>query len=258
MIWQMARQSVRVISEDESRQFAIEKDLNYADIAEQETFVAWILIHDEPLAEEKIRNIIARVSTFDRSLMICRRGQDLLFLPHGIKEDEQGKAADAFAGLIHDAGDETGVLCMFGGCDAFGDIFLSYRLAKRNAGAARIIFPERKWHTSSQLRFSDQIVQLSGDVRYVRYAIEELAKLDDIYMSGEPTRFLSTYFLDCGMDMNVTAEKMFLHKNTLKYRKNKINSLLGYDIGKVENDYSLINMLALNRYFEGMRRKENS
>ena len=46
-------------------------------------------------------------------------------------------------------------------------------------------------------------------------------------------------FYDNNMDINLTAEKLFIHKNTVRYRLNKIKEITGYDISIFEHNFKL-------------------
>jgi DNA-binding PucR family transcriptional regulator len=156
---------------------------------------------------------------------------------------------DAFAAYLKEIG-WPGLLAGASGCSALSDVYRAYRMAHENWRAARAIYPERPWLRESEVRYGGLIRALAENKRIVRDAEENLQHLEKLYPNGEPLKFLSCYFLDCGMDLNMAAGKMFLHKNTLKYRRQKINELLGYPIEDVEKSYALVNMLALIRYEE--------
>lgn len=58
---------------------------------------------------------------------------------------------------------------------------------------------------------------------------------------------LATYLLDSDGSMQKTGDYLYLHKNTVKYRINKVKQRLGYDIGKMPEAYALYQAVALNR-----------
>ena len=58
---------------------------------------------------------------------------------------------------------------------------------------------------------------------------------------------LETYLLDAQMSVTTTAEKMFLHKNTIKYRIQRIADHLGFVPGSFPETIPLFTACALNR-----------
>ncbi len=54
-------------------------------------------------------------------------------------------------------------------------------------------------------------------------------------------------FLDCDSSVTRTAEMLFLHKNTIKYRLQRISDLLGYRIGKMPETIELYRRAAIYR-----------
>ena len=75
-----------------------------------------------------------------------------------------------------------------------------------------------------------------------------LAKLRkyDIDNGTEYYRTLFTYLL-CERNQTLTAEKLFLHRNTLIYRVNRIEEIIGTDLKEErERLYLLLSYLAQN------------
>ena len=67
------------------------------------------------------------------------------------------------------------------------------------------------------------------------YMQKMLGKLIDYDKSGntELTKTLNTY-LECSGNGTETAEKLFIHRNTLHYRIEKIEQITGYDLNSYE------------------------
>lgn len=55
------------------------------------------------------------------------------------------------------------------------------------------------------------------------------------------------FLLDCDSSVTRTAEMLFLHKNTIKYRLQRISDLLGYRIGKMPETIELYRGAAIYR-----------
>lgn len=67
--------------------------------------------------------------------------------------------------------------------------------------------------------------------------------------SEELIRTLDTYY-ECDCSMEQTAKVMYTHKNTIKYRINKIKELTGLDVKKQEDNFK-INLMLLERKLRG-------
>ena len=60
-------------------------------------------------------------------------------------------------------------------------------------------------------------------------------------------RALSVFLLDTNRSVTQTAEQLFVHKNTVKYRIQKAGDILGFHIGDVPQSKNLIYALSLQR-----------
>ncbi|MEN1989561.1 PucR family transcriptional regulator [Paenibacillus hubeiensis] len=64
--------------------------------------------------------------------------------------------------------------------------------------------------------------------------IEEIGKNTSLFSDSETMGTLETFFsLDC--NVSETAKRMFIHRNTLVYRLDKIKHEIGYDVRSFEN-----------------------
>jgi len=64
--------------------------------------------------------------------------------------------------------------------------------------------------------------------------IEEIGKNTSLFSDSETVGTLETFFsLDC--NVSETAKRMFIHRNTLVYRLDKIKHEIGYDVRSFEN-----------------------
>lgn len=68
---------------------------------------------------------------------------------------------------------------------------------------------------------------------YISGKLGNLIEADKI-QDGELCKTLETY-LECNCNANATAEILFIHRNTMRYRLDKIKKILGYDL----NDLSV-------------------
>ena len=81
----------------------------------------------------------------------------------------------------------------------------------------------------------------------------DLIPLDTFKYVREDNALLKTlevFLLDAGSSVSACADLLFLHKNTVKYRLNRIRELLGYPLDKVPELFSLYQAAALNRLLD--------
>jgi len=125
------------------------------------------------------------------------------------------------------------------------DAFLSHQ-----AGlvSARKIFPNRWVYTLEQINFAQQCQEIIG--RGERAVNEALRSIEALMHENDETNLMGTlecYLLDAQMSVTQAAEKMFLHKNTIKYRIQRIADQLGFVPGSFPESMPLFTACALNR-----------
>lgn len=78
-------------------------------------------------------------------------------------------------------------------------------------------------------------------------AIEGLYQAAD---GAELCRTLGVYLLDAGAGVTRTAELLYLHKNTVKYRLQKITDILGCRVGRLPESFAVYYAVAFQRLLE--------
>ena len=63
----------------------------------------------------------------------------------------------------------------------------------------------------------------------------------------EMVKFLAAYLLDADMDLNVLAESLYLHRNTVKYRVNALSDVFGFALGTFPSTYDLMLVSGVQR-----------
>ena len=77
-----------------------------------------------------------------------------------------------------------------------------------------------------------------------------MSLLDPIsaYKDGpEITNTLTVFLLDMNSNITDTAARLFVHKNTVKYRLQKASNTLGFRVGDIPQSKNLLYALALRR-----------
>lgn len=94
--------------------------------------------------------------------------------------------------------------------------------------------------TFTEYAYLDLLNQVSQQTELWRYCHPYLRWLQD-YDRENHTEFMKTLyrFLQCGQNVKETAEKMYIHKNTLNYRLGKIRELLQDDLADSETIFQM-------------------
>ena len=129
------------------------------------------------------------------------------------------------------------------------DARAAYILFSDCIDSARRIYPARSLFTIFELQFAQECAQLvrqgGEELERYQYPIRHLRTQDD---GQDLIDTLAVYLLDTESNMQETGNLLYLHKNTVKYRLNKIKQRLDYDISKMPEAMGLYRAVALDRF----------
>ena len=111
------------------------------------------------------------------------------------------------------------------------------------------IYPLRKLFTTYELIFARECRKLQMESRE-RTEENILECLNPLFKESDGTDLLQTlavYWLDADSDTKKTGELMFLHRNTIQYRLNKIKKILNYDITSMPEAYMVYRAIGIYR-----------
>ena len=124
----------------------------------------------------------------------------------------------------------------------------AYILTDENLAAARVVYPEKAIYTHGEIRFVQSCREiLSGGEASVRQKLNCLKALYSQYDKDDLFQTLATYLLDANTNLQQTGDLLYLHKNTIKYRLNKIKAVLNCDLGQMPESFELYQAAALQR-----------
>lgn len=128
------------------------------------------------------------------------------------------------------------------------DVRQAFLANKEHLADAKKIFPLRAHFTGNEIDFAGACRGIidSGE----KAAEKALAPLDALRLrrNGDELELtLAAYLLDCGTSLSLTAEKLFLHKNTIKYRLKSISDFFGFPVGQMPSSYLLYEAAAVSR-----------
>ena len=124
----------------------------------------------------------------------------------------------------------------------------AYLLTLENLENVKRIFPHKRLFELGDLEFSADCQRRisEGEAAAVRKTLPlSVLKSDREYR--ELLRTACVYLLDCECGVTRTAEMLYLHKNTVKYRLQRIDDLLGHRIGKMPEMIELFRSAAIYR-----------
>lgn len=167
--------------------------------------------------------------------------------------DELNPLAEAFMKeLPIQKGDVTLAICA--DLENTTEVRAAYDLIEAHLKETHIIFPNKNILTYHEILFAStcsEIIQKGEDE--VIKALLPLRPLrpDGKELDNSLLDTLSCYMLDTQTNMEQTAQLLFIHKSTVKYRINKINERLNYNVLKLPESYKLYVALALERLLSG-------
>lgn len=130
----------------------------------------------------------------------------------------------------------------------------SFLLYQNHLKNARTLYPASAFLSQAELSFAadcaETIARGEAMVRQVTAPLEPLLHTDST-IQEDLLATLAVYLLDAQANVSRTAELLYLHKNTVKYRLHKINSLLGYPVTKMPESNQLYTALAVRRLLDG-------
>ena len=128
--------------------------------------------------------------------------------------------------------------------DKMGAVFKEYSAGK---DAAQRIYPGRGQFTEEDIHYARRVQKLfnsiDGEKEYYLNLLTPI--MDD--REPELIETLACYLLDAASGLKAASEMLYVHRNTVLYRLNKIKDLLGYDLGKMPMAYDIYMAVSLSR-----------
>lgn len=241
---------VRAILQDEPLKMRRLADIFHVDIASLNSM--WLLSPDRAADRERLSELTgsfcrdtqaysptAIADMYDGALVLFMTG------PASLRDVEALTET-----LLHEL-DARGVQATLTRCHALNtttrvrEAFLSHQAA---LPAARRIFPDRRVFLLEQIVFAQRCRELveRGELA-VEQALHSLGGLRSLGDAATLMDTLECFLLDADMSVTRTAEKLFVHKNTVKYRLGRIADRLGFVPGGFPETMPLVTACALSR-----------
>ena len=124
----------------------------------------------------------------------------------------------------------------------------AYWLLQKYREYIPVIFLKKMVVTGSEMEFVKRVKDIFDSENY-EVLIERKLQPERFCEKEDPALIdtLQTYFLDGDMNMVRTAEIMFVHVNTVKYRMKALEKIIGHKFNRLPEGYDLYQSLALYR-----------
>ena len=119
----------------------------------------------------------------------------------------------------------------------------------------RIIFPTRNTYSSADIQFATECNHIIDEKDSARYYFDIISPLLAQKDGDSLLETLTVFLLDANNSAKSAGEILFLHKNTIQYRVNKIKRLLNidFDVFKTPDVYTLYKAVAVDRLFKSKK-----
>ena len=160
---------------------------------------------------------------------------------------ERDAIAGELAGRLTAAGFSPSLTCCYP-LKHTSDVRRAYLLHQENISIARQIWPRPACYTLQELVFAAECQTiLEESEAALSTALSPIEPLMHVREDNLLVHTLEVYLLDAKSSVTTCAELLFLHKNTVKYRINRIRELLGHPVDKVPELFALYRSAALHR-----------
>ncbi len=159
---------------------------------------------------------------------------------------------EIWSGLLLERADSMG----FGGAvvvseiNNFRDFEKLYGMRKKWLNTAKKIQPKRRIFMEQELDFAGECDSMLKDGTQLCSTLDLLASLRAEGRSCDLIHTLTVHLLDGEARAADTAIRLYVHKNTVKYRLRRAGEKLGFEVGQMPGTLLLYRALALNRLME--------
>ncbi len=174
-------------------------------------------------------------------------GKLLLFLSNPYSQKEAEEQIAGILGQVSMAG-EAITLTRCNGLGSTGDVRRAYLCHRDYLAESGRVFPGKRYFQIGEIQFVKECRELAerGEEEVQR----ALGVLDCIKADREAVSLvdtLSLYLLEGDSSVTKTAERMYLHRNTIKYRIHRLTELLGYRPDKMPEGIALYRAVVVRR-----------
>ena len=131
------------------------------------------------------------------------------------------------------------------------DVRRAFLLIKDQMNSAKCIWPTRQNYSLEELEFANQCHKTVDEgEKTLAKAMKPLNLMKEFSEGAELLNTLCVYLLDAESSVTRCAERLFLHKNTIKYRLSRIGACLGHHVDKEPEKFYLYRAAVMHRLLE--------
>ncbi|EGA0620982.1 PucR family transcriptional regulator [Listeria monocytogenes] len=200
--------------------------------------------NEQVLAE--LKSFVA--SHFQVSLIDLFEDNIVVLLDNSVAQRDRTHTANEFAMMMKEHGIDLKItVCQ--GMEQTSDVQSAYSLVNEYKNAANAIYANKSIYSLQEIDFAAKCVEIvdRGELAIA----EQMRPLKSLEDNDELIETLSVFLLEGESNYNQAAELLFLHKNTIKYRIQRINVLLQYPATKIPESYNLYLAVAIRRLLGG-------
>lgn len=188
--------------------------------------------------------------------LIFRKSDSVAVFMHFKNEDSAYKSADEFLKSIirylkyyeKEIKITIGVSSIVYGIEGLEK---GYKQSETSIKFGRVLGKDKDYYKYNDFELFDMI--FSEDLSKAEYVVNStIGKLKN---NEKLINTLLEYF-SCNEDINIAAQKLYVHKNTLKYRINSAESITGYDIKNINDKIKLYLGVAAYKMLSNMTKKD--
>ncbi|MCL2837570.1 MAG: helix-turn-helix domain-containing protein [Oscillospiraceae bacterium] len=135
--------------------------------------------------------------------------------------------------------------------DSIQDLARAYREARIAIEVGKVFGSEKDVLSYSQLGIGRLIYQLPTTL--CELFLNEIFKKESIDVLDDETLFTIQKFFENNLNVSETSRKLFVHRNTLVYRLDKIKKLTGLDLREFEDAIVFQVAVMVNKYLNSQR-----
>lgn len=236
------RELIRAILQDDPIKMRRLSDIFHIDV--ESIHEMWIMRGEQ--LQKKMESICEILKTHTKTVFADIYEDQLLVFTSTLHSEKT--ADEVISEMIH----EEISICRCSALETTSDVRQAYLCHQKYVEEAKKIYPQRKWLSLGDLEYTRSSCELieQGEAAIHPYG-KYLKDLQKISGEWDALETLAVYFLDEGQSVTRTAERLFLHKNTVKYRLKMIADTLGFKVDKMPESMSLYRALVIYRLMHG-------
>jgi len=204
----------------------------------------WV-INGAIFTADDVRNISDEAHKFCRTVCADLYKESIVLFTDTIKRKAD---VDALRSNIEAVLNKNIIISYFTNLKDTGEVRKAYLLNYDSWKDASKIMPHKQFFVRGDIEFASSCRQITdeGDDSISEY-LSVFEIIEDRRGNEDYIETLCTFLLDTNSNVQLTSEKMFVHKNTIKYRIRAMSDCLGFTIGSMPGSEKLFKACGIKR-----------